>query len=83
MNPYIKMLYDMFIKVKEAVDNTRAGAEPNERLIQHGIDDMNCIRTILFECEYHLDYDHTTNSYSIHKVDDKYARIHDYEEATV
>lgn len=83
MNPYIKMLYDMFTEIKEAVDKARAEAEPDERFIQHSIIDMNCIRTILFECEYHLSYDHTTNSYSIHKVDDKYARIHNYEEAMI
>ena len=83
MNPYIKMLYDMFTRTKEAVDKERAKAEPNEEHISSWISEMSCIRHILFECEYHLDYDHTTNSYSIRKVDDKYAIIHDYEGATI
>lgn len=78
-NPYITLLFDTFLDCKAAIDKMRAEPEPNEANIKRYITQMDCIKGLLFDCEYHVDYDHKTNTHSLHKVNDPYAVIHDYD----
>ena len=78
-NPYITLMFDTFLDCKAAVKKERAEAEPNEKNIQRYISHMDCIKGLLFECEYQIDYDHNTDTHSIHKVNDVYAMIHNYD----
>ena len=77
-NPYITLMFDTFLDCKAAIDKMRAEPEPDEANIKRYITHMDCIKGLLFECEYRLDFDKPTSSYSIHKIDDGYALIHDY-----
>lgn len=78
-NPYITLMFDTFLDCKAAIDKMRAEPEPNEAVIKRYITQMDCIKGLLFDCEYRVDYDHNTNTHSLHKVNDPYAVIHDYD----
>lgn len=77
-NPYITLMFDTFINWKEAADTERKAADSDPKRLQLYISRMDCIKELLFECEYRIEYNHADNSYSLHRVKDEHALIHDY-----